>query len=103
MDMRPLLGMTVTDRRGRCLGIITQVTPNFEDQVMVRVWDPTMDRYLLFSKHYKSLLQVTADNWFNPEDPLFLEILRDSCCELALATNDKKWFQELNAIGTNYL
>lgn len=91
-------GSTVTDLRGRYLGIILRHSDIYPDQFYIRYWDIHFNMYLHYLRR-EDLVQEVNDprllSWFNNYDYATRLDIRQNCIELALETKDKAWFEWL--------
>lgn len=100
MGIEKLLGLTVCDQRHTNIGIIVGIRDEAPGEVYVRQWVPSVQQYLDFPKHWKTLLEMPhADNWLNENDLDYWERLKAAGLEMAVETKDKEWFDELQQIA----
>lgn len=95
------LGMTVTDLSGRYLGIVHKVYDKNVPSFYIRYWSALHAKHLQYSRA-ENLVKVLTDEEVreqtveDPKTPEWWELYSIVALELAVNTNDKKWFDEIH-------
>lgn len=92
------VGSIVENLSGDYTGIVLKLSKEYPGQFYVRYWDEQFNLYIHYYMH-KNLLRPAIDparaNRINRKDPEFQRILKTELVDLALATNDPEWFDQL--------
>lgn len=102
------VGSVVSDRRGRHVGIVISDPDPENNHVQIVCWNNGFREYMVFTKRL-DLIELVRDPEVlermnvkpNHHDIKMLHMLRSAASDLALATDDRQWFDELNQKETS--
>lgn len=102
------LGSIVSDRRRQHVGIVVSGPSPESDYIELVCWSTRMKNYMPFDKKLELVEPVIDPNILkdlinepNRQDREWRDWMRGVGSELALQTNDRKWFDELNQKETS--
>lgn len=94
------MGNFVMHRTERITGIVLGVDPDNPGHLVVRVWSEPKQEYVNRLFHTTWIVEVETHNGFEehkrPSESCS-ESVKEMAIELALQTNDKVWFDEINS------